>query len=326
MTTIDELPPAFDDIVHDRNADEQDVDGGIDRSRTNSGTAFEDVDQLMRRATIAGPLPTTHEHEHGGEELPDYEEAAGPAELPNYEERHLLAPVVSYNVYQIDRKLQILTPATRASFARSRYRITARSGLFSKKADYTLTRLPTGAAAAAERSPGQEVALINFDRSGKLPWMPRATVQLASSSSTAGSMKVYNMSAPNFSDWKFIFHDETYFWRLTDKPTALSLYELGSESIVARFTYSMHGTDATRGAEVGTLDIFGGARSEDDDMVELVLSTCQVCINHWKAMGRHYKNNITPRNCSVAGGATLGNSFFAQDGSGEASRRASNAV
>jgi len=324
MTTIPEQPPTFDEVVRSRNTGHPiDVADGGEGSEDNV-----DEDSLHRRATIAGPIHALNLRHELDEQLPDYEEAAGPSELPNYEERHLLEPVVSYNVYQIDRKLQILTPATRASFSRSRYRITARPSIFSKKADFTLTRLPTGAAAAAERTPGKDVGIVNFDRSGTLPWMPRATVQLVPSAVAQGSSnaKSYRMSAPNFSDWKFTFYDESYIWRLTDKPTALSLFELGSESIVARFTYSVHGTDASRGAEVGTLDIFGGSRSEDEETIELILSTVLVPINHWKNMGRHYKNSVTPRNCSIAGGASLGNSFFARDGSGSASRRASNAV
>jgi hypothetical protein len=134
------------------------------------------------------------------------------------------------------------------------------------------------------------------------------------------------MCAPNFSDWKFKFNNELYYWRLTDKPTALSLMEHSSNSIVARFTYSIYGTNATRGAEVGLLDIFGGYRSGDTEVVELVLSTCQVPIYHWKNMGRHYRNDVTPRHCSIVGPLGLGNSFFAGNASRSGPRRASNAV
>lgn len=81
-----------------------------------------------------------------------------------------------------------------------------------------------------------------------------------------------------------------------DTPRAISLVEHSSRSVVARFAYSEHGTSATRGAAVGLLEIFGGSRSEDMDIVELVLSTVQVPILHFKSMGRRYRNDVTPRN------------------------------
>jgi len=264
------------------------------------------------------------------EELPSYEAGDGSATPPDYAERHLLEPVVSYNVYQINRKLQVLTPATRATFDRPRYRLTSRSGpsVFSKKADYTLTRLPTGdagTASAAENCPGKDVGFINFDKGGTIPWMPRANVDiLKDDDSTSGKRLSFPMSAPNFSDWKVLIDGRVFYWRLTDKPTAISLIEHSSNSIVGRFAYSAQGTDATRGEAVGVLDIFGGSRSEDTDIVELVLSTVQVPLIHWKNMGRHYKNDVTPRNCGILGPITLSGSRLS--GPGDGRRRASNAV
>jgi hypothetical protein len=135
--------------------------------------------------------------------------------------------------------------------------------------------------------------------------MPRATVCHGE-----GTPKFYQMYARNFQDWNISFNSLSFTWRLTDQPTSLILVEHGSDSIVARFSYSSFGTDATRGAEVGQLDIYGGSRSEDDDTIELVLASCQVVIHHLKSMGRHYKNDITPRTRSVST-AAMGNSFFA---------------
>jgi hypothetical protein len=267
----------------------------------------------------------------GEDDLPDYDHSDAPARLPDYEERHLLEPVVSYNIYQITRKLQVLTPATRASFGRPRYRLMARSvpSVFSKKADFTLTRLPTGAAAAAERSPGKEVGFINFDRTTQIPWMPRATVQFASNSNISGRGKLsaYDLCSPNFSDWKFHINGLLYFWQLTDKPMALSLIEDSSDSIIARFTYSVHGTAAQNGAELGTLDIFGGSRSGDVEMIELVLCTCQVAIHHWKNMGKHFRNEAEPRGFSVSGPLVpRNNGLWERSGSRDGPRRTSNVV
>jgi hypothetical protein len=253
--------------------------------------------------------PDVEEHDYASqpppdEELPEYEEQ-GEVNLPDYRERHHQTPVVSYGVYQITRKVQIVTPAAIPSFSRPRYRVSARgASLFSKKADFTLTRIPAGRATASGDCKETDVATMNFDRNSQLPWFPRATVvQLEHN-------KVVPMDAPNFNDWKFAIDSQPFVWQLAENPTSLVLVEHCSASIVARFSYSAVGTDAIRGAEVGQLDIFGGSRSEDQDIVELVLASAQVAINHFKSMGRHYRNNVTPRTCSVISGA-MGNSFFA---------------
>jgi hypothetical protein len=256
-------------------------------------------------------LPDTdHDSPPVHEELPAYTTEIAPP----YEERQNLEPVLSYGFYQIGRKLQIVTPATRATIYRPRYRITTRSAtsIFSKKPEYTLTKLPTGADAAVAGSRSKDVATMNFDRNGELPWMPRATVVHYGTSS-----KNYPIEARNFSDWNVKMDEETYTWRLADHPTSLVLVEQSSDSIVARFAYSRDGTDATRGAEVGQMDFFGGNKSEDQNWVELVLATCVVAMQHWKSMGRHYRNDVTPRSCSIIGlgNATGGTAHF---------RRASN--
>jgi hypothetical protein len=321
MTTISEQPPPFESLPQSRF-----LDGSHEVERARSVPSLAEATSELQSQSQRTPLRTLTEYEAEEDELPQYDDVIAPAALPQYEERHLLEPVVSYNMYQIDRKLQIVTPATRAGLRRPRYRIGARSGIFSKKPDFTLTRLLTGAAAGAESSPGKEVAWINFDRSSQLPWMPRAKVELASggTDNNVGHVKTHDMSAPNFSDWKVNFNNELYYWRLMDKPTSLSLMEVSSESIIARFKYSKHGTDAIRGAEVGTMEIYGGSRNEDLETVEFVLSTCQVPLIHWRNMGRHYRNDVTPRNCSASGPIVLGNSFFSGMGGGDGSRRVSN--
>lgn len=251
------------------------------------------------------------------EELPSYEEH----NLPAYAERHLQAPVVSYCIYQITRKVQVITPAALSNFDQPRYRVSTRGSpsLFSKKADYTLTRVPAGR--ALESKPEKDVALMNANRSGEIPWMPRATVMHGED---PNNRTKYPMQARNFQDWTITFNSINYVWRLADKPTSLVLIEISSDSIVSRFSYSKDGTDATRGAEVGQLDIYGGSQSEEQDTIELVIASCLVAINHFKCMGRHYRNNVTPRTCSI-GAAAMGNSFFATDPLAD-SRRASHSL
>jgi hypothetical protein len=255
------------------------------------------------RRVSAFEILTEHEelidHDHDllpahEDDLPAYSEETAPA----YEENHNTEPVISYCFYQVARKLQVATPATLATINRPRYRITTRSAasIFSKKPEYTLTRLPTGAEAAVAGSRGKDVATMNFDRNGELPWMPRATVVHYGT-----TIKNYPIEARNFSDWKIELDGDTYTWRLAYDPTSLVLVEQSSDSIVARFAYSRHGTDAKRGAEVGQMDFFGERRSEDQNWVELVFATSIVAMQHWKSMGRHYRNDVAPRSYSIVG-------------------------
>jgi hypothetical protein len=119
--------------------------------------------------------PEVAEHDYAAqpppeeeEELPEYDEHS----LPAYTERHLQAPVISYCIYQNTRKIQMITPAAHINFDRPRYRISGRGSpsLFSKKADFTLTRVPTGRVAALGNCPEKNVATMNFDKNGELPW------------------------------------------------------------------------------------------------------------------------------------------------------------
>lgn len=154
-TAIDEQPPPFESLYQIQDSNEPAEYDGARSVPSFAGSTPETQHQLQRASlrTLA-----EYEDEDEEEELPPYHDVVEPTQLPPYEERYLLEPVVSYIMYQIDRKVQILTPATRAGLRRPRYRMTARSGIFSKKPDYTLTRLLTGAAAAAESNTSKEVA------------------------------------------------------------------------------------------------------------------------------------------------------------------------
>lgn len=232
------------------------------------------------------------------DELPAYTEEIVPAyEEPDGRD---CESTLSFCFYQIARKLQIVTPATHATLNRSRYRISTRSttGVFSKKPGYTLTKLSSGAEAASLDSKGEDVATMNFDRNGELPWMPRATV--THHDINAGNTK-YPIQAPNFSDWKVQKDGQSYIWCFAENPISLVLVEQSSKDVVARFTYSRLGTTATRGAEVGKMDFFGGDGTMAQTWVEFVFATCVVVMQHWKSMGRHYKNDDMPRSASITG-------------------------
>ncbi|KAE9965832.1 hypothetical protein BLS_007374 [Venturia inaequalis] len=238
------------------------------------------------------------------DELPTYTEEIVPAyEGPH---SHNQEPALSFCFYQVARKVQIITPATHATLTRPRYRISARSttGIFSKKPSYTMTKLALPAEAASLDSKGEDVATMNFDRNGELPWMPRATV--THHVTNTGSTR-HLIQAPNFSDWKLQKDGQTYAWCFSANPVSLVLVERSSMDTVARFTYSRLGTMATRGAEVGKMDFFGEDGILPQTWVEFVFATCVIVMQHWKSMGRHYKNEDMPRSASITGiGLTRG--------------------
>lgn len=219
------------------------------------------------------------------EELPDYEAS----DLPSYEDDRLRTPVIIYRLCQIAKNLQHVTPADESWGDRPSYRIVFRSSpsMFSKKADMTMQKIKAGV--SPEEDAGDEIATINFDRSNKLPWMPRACV---SHTPQGRERKTYPMAAPNFNDWKFIIESKIFSWNLASRPASLVLLDRSAENIAARFVYSKYGTNATKGAEVGQLDVYSGYGSEEDNSMEWMVATCQIAIQHWKNMGRHYKNNV----------------------------------
>jgi len=220
------------------------------------------------------------------EELPDYEVS----DLPSYEDDRLRTPVTIYRLFQIAKNLQHVRPANGSLRERPSYRIVFRSSpsMFSKKADMTMQKMKTGS--KPEDDTGDEVATINFDRTNKLPWMPRACV---SHTPQVQEIKTYPMAAPNFNDWKFNVESKVFSWNLASRPASLVLLDRTAKDIAARFVYSRYGTDANKGAEVGQLDIYSGYGSEQDSTVEWMIATCQIAIQHWKNMGRHYKNKVT---------------------------------
>jgi hypothetical protein len=219
------------------------------------------------------------------EELPDYETS----DLPSYEDGRLRTPVTIYRLIQIARNLQHVMPANESFRERPSYRIIFRSGpsMFSKKADMTIQKLK--ACSNSEDHTGDKIATLNFDRSNKLPWMPRACI---SHTPQVQEIKTYPMEAPNFNDWKFKIESKVFSWNLASRPASLVLLDRTAEDIAARFVYSKYGTDASKGAEVGQLDIYSGYRSEEDSTVEWMVATCQIAIQHWKNMGRRYKNSV----------------------------------
>lgn len=241
-----------------------------------------------RTLEVLGPTGVTGEHD----ELPHYE----PQTPPRYERRdssRSAPPKLSYHLRQINKKLQILVPfgPTHAPL----YKIVSRTSpsFLSKKAEMTLRRVERG---SVETSLGEEVATIDFDNSGPLPWCPRAKIACGQG---AGA-KRYNMESKNFADWKIPMGDRpAFYWRLEERPIALAFIEGSTGTVFARFTYSVCGTIAANGAEVGELEIYRDGFLPEGDEVEMIASSCTIAIMHFKKMGRHYRND--PKTAEVFG-------------------------
>jgi len=88
------------------------------------------------------------------------------------------------------------------------------------------------------------------------------------------------------------------------------------DRIVARFTYSIHGTMAKRGEDVGTLEIFevpvpivssvGGQDesigvADELEWIELVISGLELVVQHWKNLGKHFRSSVRPYRCKIGG-------------------------
>ena len=228
---------------------------------------------------------------HPPEDLPGYDAQS----LPLYEDARLETPVVTYTLTQVGRSVQSLRPSHQLCARWPWYNINFRSSLsmFSKKADMAMLRLTgTGRrdSAVAEEQKGEETATMSFDKTSTLPWMPRAWVAL-SPSSTSSDATVYKLSAPNFNDWKVSFDNKSLTWGLSSNPWSMVLFDR-TVDIVARFIYSCNGTLAQKGEELGRLEIYSGHRAETDERtVEFILATCLVAVQHYKNMGRHYRNS-----------------------------------
>jgi hypothetical protein len=272
--TEEDSPPPFEFIEHD---------SLVDGQRSLSLSLLDALQEEQQ-------LPAAEE-----EELPNYESAS----LPLHENDRLRAPIVCYSLCKPSSKLQTLRPADELSMRRPWYNVVHRSSpsLFSKKPDMTMVRLTgTGrrGSAVAEEQQGDEVATMSFDRSSVLPYMPRACVRLGNVRplrKSSNSAAMYKMSAPNFNDWKFALGAKNVCWAISPRPWALLLLDREADEVIARFTFSRAGLDAQKGVECGKFEVYSGYDTDDDSVIELILASCQIALQHFKSMGRHYRND-----------------------------------
>jgi hypothetical protein len=272
------------------------------------------------------PAPPDISHD---EELPGYQ----PPNVPIYEEPVIETPIASFILSQGTKKqlLNVRPDELSRNFPAYAIEVKAKGSIFSRKADFTLIKLIADLRGSATpdqsiQAPsepdsvrnGAVIAHLRFLNHTNIPWMPRSSVTYVRNPLNPAT---YELSAPNFSDFRFNIGQRRFMWKLTDHPsTSLILLEHTSDPpnrIMSRFSYSEHGTDASRDQEVGRLDIYDveDGEGENDlrgglgtgETVELVIGTAQLVIGYWKNMGKHFRNNVMPSRCSIItlGGGSL---------------------
>jgi hypothetical protein len=214
------------------------------------------------------------------EELPGYEALTAPA--PAYDSGAYDEPLITYQLRQYDRKIQVLGAYSTA--ATSSYRITTNSfRLFSKKPEIELLY-------TSPEMRQRVVASISYDNDGPLPWRPRAHFDHNASD---GLDTRYEMESRNFTDWTFQVRDRTYAWRLQLRPVSLVLCAVGSGIAIARFTYSAKGALAVRGAEIGELRVYRDGLTMQQDGIDKLVCGLMVVLTFMKKMGRYYRNEMS---------------------------------
>lgn len=133
------------------------------------------------------------------------------------------------------------------------------------------------------------------------------------------------MAAPDFKSW-FVHgvSDQKLKWTLTTRPSVglvltQPLPDLSGERVLARFTYSVEGTDAMGGREVGRLDVceeLGELVPESEleegegegevclmELVEVVICSCEMVVQYWRGMGKHFRNVSRSNDGQVGSGS-----------------------
>jgi hypothetical protein len=259
----------------------------------------------------------------------DLPPAYSPPNVPAYEEEATTSRQIARYVFrQHTRRLQTVLPEgvphtqCQQHHTNPSYLLCARR-LFSRRADIALWRLfepapdPVVPKALARRVNAEVVAGLGYTNNTSLPWMPRGTVVRGLSKEDAARAESYAMAAPNFVDFNMAIESRALTWTLAHRPsTSLLLLERTSDPpnrVVARFSYSRYGTDASKGQAVGTLDVFDlqtredealgqgpdGVRETELRMLEVIIGGCEIVLQYWKRMGRHFRNDERPDRCSI---------------------------
>ncbi|KAF2838183.1 hypothetical protein M501DRAFT_935823 [Patellaria atrata CBS 101060] len=223
---------------------------------------------------------STDHTNHIDEELPDYE----PANVPGYLDRQASnassRPLFSLHLLQHDSRLQRLVYFGPSNGDTYKVAFRGSMNLFSRKPDMNLIRISTG-------SEQTVVASISFVKDGPLPYYPRAKVVRKTPETV--NEETTPMESRNFEHWCFNIDEITYVWFVSYDPMSLMLADRTGTVSVAQFTYSSVGIAAAKGAEIGELSILDPQFAFNRDLVELVISSCLVAINHFKNLGRHYR-------------------------------------
>lgn len=210
------------------------------------------------------------------DELPGYDEV----QLPTYQRSSVSHPTAWLRFRQTKAKLVKLESIDSQHSLSYKIVTKSTSKLFSSKPEMSLL-LETEAK-------DMFVAGIAFDNSSTLPWFPRATVTV---DNPGQGTKVLPMMARNFADWKIEHEGKWYGWTLQGMPTSLAFVEAATGLVLARFTYSIYGTTARDGQEIGDLAIF--ALTQTDIGTEVIIGSCIIVIKYWAKMGRHHRQGAS---------------------------------
>lgn len=212
------------------------------------------------------------------EELPGYEASTTPAY--DEDDAGYNDPLITYCLRQYDRKIQVLGGRD-TSVACESYRFTTGGfRLFSKKPEVEVLYT---SAEMRQRT----VATISFQSKSALPWRPRA---FFNHNALVGPNTRYDMEAINLTDWTFTMNGRVYIWRLTMRPVSHVLSEMGSESAIARFTYSERGALAGNGAEIGNLTVYRDRLAMEQKGMDSLVCGLMVAMTYVKKMGKYYRN------------------------------------
>ncbi|KAF2674009.1 hypothetical protein BT63DRAFT_419330 [Microthyrium microscopicum] len=254
-------------------------------------------------------LTTNIQHDDHDEVLPDYE----PPSCPTYTST---TPLINYTIYNTRSRLRTLIPSTESSAIVPSYIITS-PPRFSSSSHHTLARIATSPSSSRRSSTANMfdppsdagsctavVAELRAVRHSTIPWCPKVSVTVKNPLEE----RVFVLNAKDFSAFELEVGPRRCKWCVTGDPKrALELVDTqqGGRVVVARMTYSAMGTDAVRGQPVGTLDVFDldtGGEVSEDEVLEIIIGSCEMVIRHWKDMGRHFKN-VTTRVTGMLPGA-----------------------
>lgn len=110
-----------------------------------------------------------------------------------------------------------------------------------------------------------EVASMSFDRGGQ--------AALVNSDPATQKEERVSYGGAQLQRLEIQIRGFGFLVNLATRPASIVLLDRSSEDVAARFLYSAHGIDPSKGQEVRSLDIYSGYGNDDDNSVEWILAT-----------------------------------------------------